>query len=64
MAGFLETVLRMDFEIVSIAERDLAAYMDCGIDIWREWVSRRESDDSGAWSRWCVVAILKRDIRF
>lgn len=54
----------MDFEIVSIAERDLAAYMDCGIDIWREWVSRRESDDSGAWSRWCVVAILKRDIRF
>ncbi|OJJ78539.1 uncharacterized protein ASPGLDRAFT_53583 [Aspergillus glaucus CBS 516.65] len=64
VAGFFETVLGMGFEIESISERDLAAYMDCGIEIRREWVPGRESDDSESWRRWCVVAILKWDARF
>jgi nicotinamide N-methyltransferase len=57
VAGFFETVLENGFVIEDIYERDLLAKQD--YEIRREWMPYREGEMDQ--SRWCVVAVLKRD---
>ncbi|KAE8412362.1 hypothetical protein BDV36DRAFT_287970 [Aspergillus pseudocaelatus] len=59
VAGFFEMMLAMGFEIELAFERDLAAYIESGVEVRREWVPVREGEDEH-WRRWCVIAVLKR----
>ncbi|KAJ5776439.1 uncharacterized protein N7511_001450 [Penicillium nucicola] len=59
VAGFIETVLENGFVIESIYERDAVERAEDGSEIRREWMPVREGEVDR--SRWCVVAILKRE---
>ncbi|KAE8311315.1 hypothetical protein BDV41DRAFT_542646 [Aspergillus transmontanensis] len=58
VAGFFETVLAMGFEFEVVFERDLMAYIESGVEVRREWIPIRESEEEH-WRRWCVIAVLK-----
>lgn len=59
VAGFLETVLEYGFVIETIYERDLFETTKDGAEIRREWMPHREGEVDR--SRWCVIAVLKRE---